>query len=71
MRVGMSGALISIGKRNKKLNAASIKVAKAIGPNRLQRRRREVRAEWTSSNPKRRSQKESEAATFPLFGLIF
>ena len=32
MRVGMGGALISIGKRNKKLNAAAIKVAKAIGP---------------------------------------
>ncbi|HEY0874307.1 MAG TPA: DNA alkylation repair protein [Vicinamibacterales bacterium] len=32
VRVGMGGALISIGKRNKKLNAAAIKVAKAIGP---------------------------------------
>jgi hypothetical protein len=28
----MGGALMSIGKRNKKLNAAAIKVAKAIGP---------------------------------------
>jgi 3-methyladenine DNA glycosylase AlkD len=32
VRVGMGGALLSIGKRNKKLNAAAIKVAKAIGP---------------------------------------
>ena len=32
MRVGMGGALMSIGKRNKKLNAAAIKVADAIGP---------------------------------------
>ena len=32
VRVGMGGALISIGKRNKKLNAAATKVAKAIGP---------------------------------------
>ena len=32
VRVGMGGALISIGKRNRKLNAAAIKVAKAIGP---------------------------------------
>jgi hypothetical protein len=32
VRVGMGGALIGIGKRNKKLNAAAIKVAKAIGP---------------------------------------
>lgn len=32
VRVGMGGALISIGKRNKKLNAAAIRVAKAIGP---------------------------------------
>ena len=32
VRVGMGGALISIGKRNKTLNAAAIKVAKAIGP---------------------------------------
>ena len=32
VRVGMGGALMSIGKRNKKLNAAAIKVAKAIGP---------------------------------------
>ena len=32
MRVGMGGALMSIGKRNKKLNAAAIKLAKAIGP---------------------------------------
>jgi 3-methyladenine DNA glycosylase AlkD len=32
VRVGMGGALISIGKRNKKLNAAAIKVARAIGP---------------------------------------
>jgi 3-methyladenine DNA glycosylase AlkD len=31
-RVGMGGALMSIGKRNKKLNAAAIKVATAIGP---------------------------------------
>lgn len=32
VRVGMGGALMSIGKRNKKLNAAAIKTAKAIGP---------------------------------------
>ena len=32
VRVGMGGALMSIGKRNKKLNAAAITVAKAIGP---------------------------------------
>jgi hypothetical protein len=32
VRVGMGGALMSIGKRNKKLNAAAIKVARAIGP---------------------------------------
>ena len=32
VRIGMGGALRSIGKRNKKLNAAAIKVAKAIGP---------------------------------------
>ena len=32
VRVGMGGALISIGKRNKKLNAAAIKLARAIGP---------------------------------------
>ena len=32
VRVGMGGALMSIGKRNQKLNAAAIKVAKAIGP---------------------------------------
>ena len=32
MRVGMGGALMSIGKRNKKLNAAAIKVAKAVDP---------------------------------------
>ena len=32
VRVGMGGALISIGKRNKKLNAAAVRVAKAIGP---------------------------------------
>ena len=32
VRVGMGGALISIGKRNKKLNAAAVKAAKAIGP---------------------------------------
>jgi 3-methyladenine DNA glycosylase AlkD len=32
VRVGMGGALLGIGKRNKKLNAAAIKVAKAIGP---------------------------------------
>jgi hypothetical protein len=28
----MGGALMSIGKRNKKLNAAAIKVAQAVGP---------------------------------------
>jgi 3-methyladenine DNA glycosylase AlkD len=28
VRVGMGGALMSIGKRNKKLNAAAIKAAK-------------------------------------------
>jgi hypothetical protein len=28
----MGGALMSIGKRNKKLNSAAIRVAKAIGP---------------------------------------
>jgi 3-methyladenine DNA glycosylase AlkD len=32
VRVGMGGALMSIGKRNKKLNSAAIRVAKAIGP---------------------------------------
>jgi 3-methyladenine DNA glycosylase AlkD len=32
VRAGMGGALMSIGKRNKKLNAAAIKAAKAIGP---------------------------------------
>ena len=32
VRIGMGGALIGIGKRNKRLNAAAIKVAKAIGP---------------------------------------
>jgi hypothetical protein len=32
VRVGMGGALLSIGKRNRKLNAAAKKVAKAIGP---------------------------------------
>ena len=32
VRVGMGGALLGIGKRNRKLNAAAIKVAKAIGP---------------------------------------
>ena len=32
VRVGMGGALMSIGRRNKKLNAAAIKLAKAIGP---------------------------------------
>ena len=32
VRVAMGGALIGIGKRNKKLNAAAIKVARAIGP---------------------------------------
>jgi 3-methyladenine DNA glycosylase AlkD len=32
VRAGMGGALIGIGKRNKKLNAAAIKVARAIGP---------------------------------------
>lgn len=32
VRVGMGGALMSIGKRNKKLNAAAVKAARAIGP---------------------------------------
>ena len=32
VRVGMGGALMNIGKRNRTLNAAAIKVAKAIGP---------------------------------------
>ena len=32
VRVGMGGALMSIGKRNTKLNAAAITLAKAIGP---------------------------------------
>ena len=32
VRVGMGGALMSIGKRNKNLNTAAIKVATAIGP---------------------------------------
>jgi 3-methyladenine DNA glycosylase AlkD len=32
VRVGMGGALMSIGKRNKRLNAAALKVAQAIGP---------------------------------------
>jgi hypothetical protein len=32
VRVAMGGALMSIGKRNKKLNAAAINVAEAIGP---------------------------------------
>lgn len=32
VRVAMGGALIGMGKRNKKLNAAAGKVAKAIGP---------------------------------------
>jgi 3-methyladenine DNA glycosylase AlkD len=32
VRASMGGALISIGKRNKKLNQAAIKVAKAVGP---------------------------------------
>lgn len=32
VRLGMGGALMSIGKRNKKLNAAAIEVAEAIGP---------------------------------------
>jgi 3-methyladenine DNA glycosylase AlkD len=32
VRVGMGGALLGIGKRNKKLNAAAVKVARAIGP---------------------------------------
>jgi 3-methyladenine DNA glycosylase AlkD len=32
VRVGMGGALIGIGKRNRTLNAAASKVAKAIGP---------------------------------------
>jgi 3-methyladenine DNA glycosylase AlkD len=32
VRVGMGGALLSIGKRNKKLNAAATRAARAIGP---------------------------------------
>jgi hypothetical protein len=32
VRAGMGGALLSIGKRNKQLNAAAIEVARAIGP---------------------------------------
>ena len=32
VRVAMGGALISIGKRNKKLNTAAVKLARAIGP---------------------------------------
>ncbi len=32
VRVAMGGALLGIGKRNKKLNAAAIKAATAIGP---------------------------------------
>lgn len=32
VRVGMGGALMSIGRRNRKLNAAAITVADAIGP---------------------------------------
>ena len=32
VRAAMGGALIGIGKRNKKLNKAAIKVAKGIGP---------------------------------------
>jgi 3-methyladenine DNA glycosylase AlkD len=32
VRVGMGGALMSIGKRNRKLNTTAIKLAKAIGP---------------------------------------
>jgi 3-methyladenine DNA glycosylase AlkD len=32
VRVAMGGALMAIGKRNKKLNAAAIRAAKAIGP---------------------------------------
>jgi 3-methyladenine DNA glycosylase AlkD len=32
VRVGMGGALMSIGKRNKTLNTAAVKVARAIGP---------------------------------------
>lgn len=32
VRVGMGGALMSIGKRNKRLNAAAIALARAIGP---------------------------------------
>jgi 3-methyladenine DNA glycosylase AlkD len=32
VRVAMGGALMSIGKRNKTLNAAAIEVARAIGP---------------------------------------
>ena len=32
VREAMAGALMGIGKRNKKLNAAAIRAAKAIGP---------------------------------------
>lgn len=32
VRAAMAGALLGIGKRNKKLNSAAIQVAKAIGP---------------------------------------
>jgi 3-methyladenine DNA glycosylase AlkD len=32
VRVAMGGALMGIGKRNKKLNKAAVRVAKAIGP---------------------------------------
>jgi hypothetical protein len=32
VRVGMGGAIMSIGKRNRKLNATAIKLARAIGP---------------------------------------
>ena len=32
VRAAMGGALMGIGKRNKKLNAAAVKLAKAIGP---------------------------------------
>ena len=47
----MGGALMSIGKRNKKLNAAAIKLAKAIGPIPLQRRGQEVRADERAQAP--------------------
>ena len=32
VRMAMAGALVGIGKRNKKLNRAAVKVAKQIGP---------------------------------------